>query len=56
MNLIKRLGQWYRDRRAERQALKGQRVDETNRTQGTTPIVGIAEDFRLRMLIKHGRR
>jgi hypothetical protein len=55
MNLIKRLGQWYRDRRAERQALKGQKVDEPNRTQGATPIVGIAEDFRLRMLLKRGR-
>ena len=56
MNLIKRLGQWYRGRRTERQALKGQKVDEPHRTQGTTPIVGIAEDFRLRMLIKRGRR
>jgi hypothetical protein len=56
MNPIKRLWQWYSDRRIERQALKGHGGSEPNRTQGVTPIVGIAEDARLRWLIKSGRR
>jgi hypothetical protein len=56
MNLFKRLWHWYKDRRIERQLFKGQRVDEAHRPQGTTPIVGIAEDARLRWLIKSGRR
>jgi hypothetical protein len=55
MNPIKRLWQWYRDRRVERQALKGNDVGGHNRSQGATPIVGIAEDARLRLLVR-GRR
>ena len=59
MNPIKRLWHWYRDRRIERQALKGNDVgggSGGNRPQGAPPIVGIAEDARLRWLIKSGRR
>src|SRR5262245_4868125 len=56
MNPLKRLWHWYKDRRLERQGLKGQWSGEPNRAQGTTPIVGIAEDARLRWLIKSGRR
>jgi hypothetical protein len=51
MNPIKRLWQWYRDRRIERQALKGSDAGHGsggNRPQGATPLVGIAEDARLR--------
>jgi hypothetical protein len=59
MNSIKRLWQWDRDRRVERQALKGHdagRGSGGNRPEGPTPLVGIAEDARLRWLIKSGRR
>lgn len=56
MNPLKRLWQWYKDRRIERLGLKGQWAGEPTRSQGTTPIVGIAEDARLRWLIKSGRR
>ena len=56
MNPLKRLWQWYKDRRIERQMLKGHWAGESNRSQATTPIVGIAEDARLRWLIKSGRR
>jgi len=56
MNPLKRLWQWYKDRRIERQGLKGRWGDEPNRSQSATPIVGIAEDARLRWLIKSGRR
>ena len=56
MNPFKRLWQWYKDRRIERQLFKGSRVDESNRSQSTTPSVGIAEDARLRLLINRGRR
>jgi hypothetical protein len=57
MNPIKRLWQWYRDRRVERQALKGHDGGSgPHRSQGTTPIVGIADDARLRWLMKSGRR
>jgi hypothetical protein len=59
MNPIKRIWQWYRDRRIERQALKGNDVgggSGGNRPHGATPIVGIAEDARLRLYIKRGRR
>jgi hypothetical protein len=56
MNPLTRLWQWYRDRRIERRLLKGHDVGEPNRPKGTTPIVGIAEDARLRWLIKSGRR
>ena len=56
MNPLKRLWQWYKDRRIERRALKGHWVGEPTRSQGATPIVGIAEDARLRLLIKRGRR
>ena len=59
MNPITRLWHWYRDRRVERQALKGHdagRGRAGNRPQGTTPLVGIAEDARLRWLIKSRRR
>jgi hypothetical protein len=56
MNPLKRLWQWYRDRCIERRALKGHDAGGGNRPQGTTPIVGIAEDARLRWLIKSGRR
>jgi hypothetical protein len=56
MNPFKRLWQWYKDRRIERQMFKGSRVGESNRSQSTTPIVGIAEDARLRLLIKYGGR
>ena len=59
MNPIKRLWQEYRDRRGERQALKGHdagRGSDGNHPPGATPLVGIAEDARLRWLIKSGRR
>ena len=56
MNPLKRLWQWYKDRRLERQMIKGHRGGESHRSQATTPIVGIAEDARLRWLIKSGRR
>jgi hypothetical protein len=59
MNPIKRVWQWWRDRRVERQALTGNdRGGDSggNRPQGATPLVGIAEDARLRWLIKSGRR
>jgi hypothetical protein len=56
MNLIKRLWQWYRDRRVERQALKGNDVGGPNRSQGATPIVGIAEDTVLRVQTGRQRR
>lgn len=57
MNSIKRLWHWYKDRRIERQALKGHDMsDGHHRSQSTTPIVGIAEDARLRWLMKSGRR
>ena len=51
MNPITRLWHWYRDWRVERQALKGHdaaRGSGGNRPHGTTPIVGIADDARLR--------
>ena len=54
MNPFKRLWQWYKDWRLERQMFKEYRVGESNRSQATTPIVGIAEDARLRLLIKYG--
>ena len=56
MNPIKRLWHWWRDRRIERHALKGHDGGEPNRPKGTTPIVGIADDARLRWLMKSGRR
>jgi hypothetical protein len=56
MNLLKRLWQWYQDRRIERRALKGHWIDDPNRSQGATPIVGIAEDAHLRLLVKRERR
>jgi hypothetical protein len=52
MNPLKRLWRWYKERRIERQGLKGQWSGASNRSQGTIPIVGIAEDARLRWLIK----
>ena len=56
MNLIKRLWQWYSERRVEHQALKGKDFGGHARPQGATPIVGIAEDARLRLLIRGRRR
>ena len=59
MTPTRRLSQWYRDRRVERQALKGNdagRGSGGSRTHEAPPIVGIAEDTRLRWLIKSGRR
>jgi hypothetical protein len=50
MNPFKRLWQWYKDRRIERHMFKGRRGSDPTRSQGTTPIVGIAEDARLRLL------
>jgi hypothetical protein len=56
MHPFKRLWQWSKDRRLERQLFKGHWVGTSNHSQATTPIVGIAEDARLRWLIKSGRR
>ena len=59
MNPIKRLWQWYSDRRVERRALKGNEAGHGSgghRPHGVTPVVGIAEDALLRWLIKSGRR
>ena len=50
MNPIKRLWQWVRDRRAERQACKGPDVCRRNRSQDVPPPVGSVEDPRLRWL------
>lgn len=55
MNPITRLWHWYRDRRIERHALKGYAVREPHRAQAARPIVGLADDARLRLAI-HGRR
>jgi len=41
MKPLKRLWQWYRDRRVERQILKGHRGDEYQRSQGTAPVTGL---------------
>ena len=38
MNPLKRLWQWYRDRRAERHILKGHGVVEPHHSQGTSPV------------------
>lgn len=50
MNPIKRLWQWVRGRRGERQACKGHDIGRRNRSQGMPPLVGSAEDPRLRLL------
>jgi hypothetical protein len=50
MNPIKRLWQWYRARRAERQALTGHDVGGHNPSQSAPPLVGNAADARLRLL------
>jgi hypothetical protein len=56
MHLLKRLWQRYQDRRIERRALKGHGAGDPTRSQGATPIVGIAEDAHLRLLVKRERR
>jgi hypothetical protein len=56
MNLLKRLWQWYQERRIERRALKGHWVGDPHRSQGATPIVGIAEAAHLRLLVTRERR
>ena len=43
MKPLKRLWQWYRDRRVERQTLKGHRGDEYHRSQGTAPVTGLEQ-------------
>ena len=41
MKTLKRLWQWYRDRRIERHTLKGHSGDEHHRSQGTRPVTGL---------------
>jgi hypothetical protein len=41
MKTLKRLWQWYRDRRVERHTLKGHSGDEHHRSQGTRPVTGL---------------
>jgi hypothetical protein len=41
MKPLKRLWQWYRNRRVERQTLKGHSGDEHYRSQGTPPVTGL---------------
>jgi hypothetical protein len=50
MNPIKRLWQWYRDWRVERQDLKGHDVGGHDPSQGTPPRADRAEDPRPRLL------
>jgi hypothetical protein len=49
MNPLKRLWQWYREWRVERQALKDHAVGGHNPTQGAPPFMDSAEDPRLRL-------
>jgi hypothetical protein len=49
MNPLKRLWQWYRESRIERQALKGHAVDGHNPTPSALPFMDSAEDPRLRL-------
>jgi hypothetical protein len=59
MNLLKRLWQWYRDRRVERHRLKGYGFGESHRSQGTTPVTHWEEEprfARLRLVNRYGRR
>ena len=41
MKPLKRLWQWYRDRRVERHTLKGHRGDEDQHSKGTAPVTGL---------------
>src|SRR5262245_44159183 len=41
MKPLKRLWQWYRDRRVEHQALKGHSGDEHHRSQSPPPVTGL---------------
>ena len=41
MTFLKRLWQWYSDRRVERQILKGHSGGEHHRLQGTPPVTGL---------------
>jgi hypothetical protein len=41
MKPLKRLWQWYRERRIERQTFKGHRSDAYQRSQGTAPGTGL---------------
>ena len=50
MNLIKRLWQWYRERRVERQVLKGHSRGGCNCSQGVPPLAGVADASRLQLL------
>jgi hypothetical protein len=59
MNLLKRLWQWYRDRRVERHLFKGHGFGESHRSQGTTPVTHWEEEprfARLRLVNRYGRR
>jgi hypothetical protein len=49
MNPFKRLWQWYREWRVERQALKGHAIGGQNPAHGAPPLTGSAEDPRLRL-------
>ena len=41
MTFLKRLWQWYSDRRVERHILKGHSGGEHHRLQGTPPVTGL---------------
>jgi hypothetical protein len=57
MNPIPRLWHWDNDRRLERPALTGHDGGGGHhRSQGTPPMVGIAADARLRLLIRRPQR
>ena len=46
MNPLKRLWQWYRDWRVERQILKGHGGSEPHRYQGSPPVTGLEKVIR----------